>query len=185
MSSAIGYSLFDTALGVCGLAWTATGAVAGVVLAEPGEAAARERMRRRWPAAVESDPPSRVQSAIEGVRALIGGANPDLAHIDLDFGDAPELHLRIYEVVRRIPPGRTMTYGEVARAVGAPHAAQAVGQAMGRNPCPVIMPCHRVLAADGRTGGFSAPGGVATKLKLLEIEGATGVESLPLFACRT
>ncbi|WP_374575660.1 methylated-DNA--[protein]-cysteine S-methyltransferase [Phenylobacterium sp.] len=180
MSKAVGYALFPTALGLLGLAWSES-AIVGVQLPEADEAAARARLARRHPQAREAAPPAWVEAAIEGVRRLMAGEKLDLLETPLDYGAAPELHRRIYEVVRAIPPGRTMTYGEVARAVGEPHAAQAVGQAMGKNPCPVIMPCHRVLGADGKMGGFSAPGGVATKRRLLEIEGATSIEALPLF----
>ncbi|MFN3523180.1 MAG: methylated-DNA--[protein]-cysteine S-methyltransferase [Phenylobacterium sp.] len=183
MSAAVGYSLFPTELGLVGIAWSEA-AIVGVQLPEASEAAARARLARRHPAAQESEPPPSVREAIEGVRRLMAGEKPKLQDIELDYGAAPELHRRIYAVVRAIPPGRTMTYGEIARAVGEPHAAQAVGQAMGRNPCPILMPCHRVLGADGRIGGFSAPGGVSTKRRLLEMEGATSVEALPLFAAK-
>ena len=180
MSTAVGFCLFSTALGPCGLAWS-DAAIVGAQLPEPSQAAARARLARRHPRAVEAEPPAFVRAAIEGVRRLLDGEKVDLEGLALDFGEAPELHRRIYAVVRAIPPGRTMTYGEVARAIAQPQAAQAVGQAMGRNPIPILMPCHRVLGADGRMGGFSAPGGTATKLKLLEIEGATSVDALPLF----
>ena len=183
MSTAIGYVLFPTALGPIGIAWSAS-AIVGVQLPEASEAAIRARLARRHPGAVQAEPPAEVRAAISGVTRLIGGEKPDLLEVALDYGPAPDLHRRIYEVVRAIPPGRTLTYGEVARAVGHPHAAQAVGQAMGKNPCPIIMPCHRVLGADGKMGGFSAPGGTATKLKLLEIEGATSIDALPLFGGR-
>lgn len=183
MSSAIGYALFPTALGVCGLAWRGS-AIVGVQLPEADEAASRARLAKRHPDAAELSPPAPVDQAMIGVARLLAGEKIDLRAVALDFGAAPDLHRRIYEVVRAIPVGGTLTYGQVARAVGAPQAAQAVGQAMGRNPCPIIMPCHRVLGADGRIGGFSAPGGAATKQRLLEIEGATSVEALPLFAGR-
>lgn len=183
MSTAVGYALFPSALGPIGIAWSAT-AVVGVQLPEPTRTAARARLARRHPEAVEAEPPPHVRAAIEGVGRLLAGEKVDLLDVVLDYGAAPDLHRRIYEVVRGIPPGGTLTYGEIARAVGQPHAAQAVGQAMGRNPCPIIMPCHRVLGADGKMGGFTAPGGTATKLKLLEIEGATSVDALPLFGGR-
>jgi methylated-DNA-[protein]-cysteine S-methyltransferase len=105
--------------------------------------------------------------------ALLDGDRRDLIDIPLDFDDSvPEFHRRVYEVARTIGPGRTLSYGEIAARVGEPDAARAVGQALGRNPIPIIVPCHRVLAANGGTGGFSAPGGTATKLQLLAIEGA-------------
>ena len=102
--------------------------------------------------------------------------------IPLDFGHAPEFHQRAYAVARTIPPGQTMTYGEIARRLDAPQESREVGQAMGRNPIAIIMPCHRVLGADGKMGGFSATGGVAIKRRILEIEGAAAVGAGPLFA---
>jgi methylated-DNA-[protein]-cysteine S-methyltransferase len=180
MRQAVGYALFETALGACALAWSEA-AIVGVRWPDANPATSRARLAQAYPGAVEAEPPAFVQAAMEAVARLLTGEKVEMADTPLDFGDAPDLHLRIYEVVRRIPPGKTLTYGEVARAIGEPHAAQAVGQAMGRNPCPIIMPCHRVLGADGKIGGFSAPGGAATKRRLLDIEGATSVEQLPLF----
>jgi methylated-DNA-[protein]-cysteine S-methyltransferase len=181
MSTAVGYALFPTALGACGIAWSEA-AIVGVRLPESDEARSRARLADRHPQACEAQPPAFVRDAMARVVRLLAGEKLDLADVTLDFGDAPDLHRRIYEVVRAIPAGKTLTYGEVARAVGQPHAAQAVGQAMGRNPCPILMPCHRVLGADGKIGGFSAPGGARTKQRLLEIEGATSVDQLPLFS---
>jgi len=119
--------------------------------------------------------PTEIAEAVARIQALLAGdrsERSDLSGIDLDLSRAPPFHQRVYEVVRRIPRGATMTYGEVATLVGEPGAARAVGQAMGKNPCPIVVPCHRVLAASGRMGGFSAPGGASTKSKMLVIEGA-------------
>lgn len=169
--SSLGYTVFDTAIGPCGIAWS-DGGIVGVQLPEIPPAETRARLARRFPAAQEIPPPEPVRHAIDGVRALLDGEPADLTGVKLDFAAVPQDYLRIYEVARAIPPGKTLTYGEVAAKLGAPGAARLVGQAMGANPCPIIMPCHRVLAAGGDTGGFSAPGGVATKLQLLTIEGA-------------
>ena len=108
--------------------------------------------------------------------ALLGGARPDLTSVPLDLSGVPEFHRRAYEVARTIPPGRTLTYGDIAHRLGQPGSAQAVGQAMGHNPFPIIVPCHRVLAAGGKDGGFSARGGVGTKRRMLVIEGALADE---------
>src|SRR5205085_7876123 len=116
------------------------------------------------------------------VLALLAGEAVDLSDVPLDFGAAPELHCRAYAVARTIPPGQTMTYGEIAKRLGVPNESREVGQAMGRNPIAIIMPCHRVLGADGKMGGFSANGGIATKRRILEIEGAAAVSAGPLFA---
>jgi methylated-DNA-[protein]-cysteine S-methyltransferase len=112
-----------------------------------------------------------VQQAIDQIVALLRGEPSDLEGITLDMDDVPPFRRRVYEVVRSIPPGETMSYGEVAEEVGSPGAARAVGQALGRNPFAIVVPCHRVLAAGGKAGGFSANGGVSTKLRMLAIEG--------------
>ena len=168
----VGVALFDTALGRCGIAWTETG-IAGIQLPEP-VGAERARLLQRFPDAVESLPPPAVQLAAAGVAALLRGESPDLDSIVLDMSAVAEFDRCVLEATRGIPRGTTRTYGEVAVRIGDPGAARAVGQALGRNPFPVIVPCHRVLAAAGRPGGFSANGGVATKLRMLAIEGAPG-----------
>jgi methylated-DNA-[protein]-cysteine S-methyltransferase len=170
--TALGVALFDTALGRCGVAWGERGLV-GVQLPEPA-GAERARLLRRFPDAVETTPPPGVQRAAAGIASLLRGESPDLDSIALDMGLVAEFDRCVFEATRRIPRGTTRTYGEIASQIGDPGAARAVGQALGRNPFPVIIPCHRVLAAAGRPGGFSAHGGVATKLRMLAIEGAPG-----------
>jgi methylated-DNA-[protein]-cysteine S-methyltransferase len=117
-----------------------------------------------------------VRAAVDGIVALLDGEHRDLAEIELDLAAVPEFHRRAYEIARTIPPGKTLTYGDIAHRLGMPGSAQAVGQAMGHNPFPIVVPCHRVLAAGGRDGGFSARGGVATKRRMLVIEGALADE---------
>jgi methylated-DNA-[protein]-cysteine S-methyltransferase len=170
--TALGVALFDTALGRCGVAWGERGLV-GVQLPEPA-GAERARLLRRFPDAVETTPPPGVQRAAAGIASLLRGESPDLDSISLDMSLVAEFDRSVFEATRRIPRGATRTYGEIAAQIGDPGAARAVGQALGRNPFPVIIPCHRVLAAAGRPGGFSAHGGVATKLRMLAIEGAPG-----------
>jgi methylated-DNA-[protein]-cysteine S-methyltransferase len=170
--STLGVALFDTALGRCGIAWGERGIV-GVQLPEPA-GAERARLLRRFPDAIEAVPPPGVQQAIDRIAALLRGDSPDLDAINLDMSGVPEFDRCVLQATRRIPRGTTRTYGEIAAEIGDPGAARAVGQALGRNPFPVIVPCHRVLAAAGRPGGFSAHGGVATKLRMLAIEGAPG-----------
>jgi methylated-DNA-[protein]-cysteine S-methyltransferase len=181
--STLGFTLFDSPIGTCGLAWSGRG-IAGLQLPENTADATRKRVQRRWPGAVEGEPPSGVGRAIERVLQLLKGEAADLADIPLDLESAPEFHRKVYEVARTIPPGRTMTYGEIARRLGVPHESREVGQALGRNPVAIIVPCHRVLGADGKMGGFSATGGVSTKRRMLEIEGAPEVGAGPLFAAR-
>ena len=168
MSSA-GFSVFETAIGPCGVAWTERG-VTHVQLPEATPAALRARLRRLQPAAVEADPPPAVQATIAGIVALLEGERVDLTDAVLDLDGVPEFDQAVYAIGRTIPAGETLTYGEIASRLGEPGAAQAVGQALGRNPCPIVVPCHRVLAAGGKLGGFSARGGVRTKLQLLAIE---------------
>jgi methylated-DNA-[protein]-cysteine S-methyltransferase len=167
--TAYGFTLFDTAIGWCGVAWTDRG-LAGVQLPEASEADTRERMLRRFPAAAETAPPAEVQRAIDRIVALLHGERNDLSAIALDMEEVAPFHRRVYEVARTIPPGKTLAYGEVAARLGAAGAARAVGQALGRNPFPIVVPCHRVLAAGGKIGGFSAHGGTATKRRMLAIE---------------
>ncbi|MGH6727078.1 MAG: methylated-DNA--[protein]-cysteine S-methyltransferase [Pseudolabrys sp.] len=176
--------MFETAIGGCGIVWSARG-VAGVQLPERDREATRARVLRRFPAAREAVPPPAVQETIDGVAALLRGEPRDLGGIVIDDADVPEFNRRVFAIVRKVPPGVTITYGQIAEQLGDKALARAVGQAMGENPTPIIMPCHRVLAAGGKTGGFSASGGVVTKLRLLTIEGAqpggpTLFEHLPL-----
>lgn len=176
-----GFTAFDTAIGACALVW-GDGGIVGAFLPERDEAALRARVARRFPDAAESPPPAEVAEAVAGVVSLLGGEKRDLRDIALDMAAVPPFHRRVYAVARAIPPGETLTYGEIATRMGEPReAARAVGEAMGRNPFPIIMPCHRVLAANGKPGGFSAPGGVETKLKMLQIEGAKVGETPTLF----
>jgi methylated-DNA-[protein]-cysteine S-methyltransferase len=172
-----GFTLFDTAIGRCGIAWGPKGVV-GVQLPEGSEDEARARLLRRCPNAREAAPPAAVQRAIDGIVALLRGEPQDLSDVDLDMRGVAPFARGVYEVARAIPPGATLTYGDVAVKLGEPGAARAVGRALGENPMPILVPCHRVLAAGGKPGGFSARGGVATKLRLLSIEGAQ--RSLPL-----
>lgn len=171
MPAATHIALFDTAMGLCGIAWGEAG-VRGLHLPGADRARTLASLRRRHPGAAESVPTPVVQAAIDAVVALLNGAPADLSGITLDMDGVPEFHRRVYQLARTIPPGRTLSYGEVAQRLGEPHAARAVGQALGANRYAIIVPCHRVLAAGGRSGGFSAPGGVGTKRRLLEIEQA-------------
>jgi methylated-DNA-[protein]-cysteine S-methyltransferase len=165
------FALFDTAIGRCGIAWAESGIVA-VQLPQPDEAQTLIRMRQRHPAIEEAQPPSDVQAAIDGIVTLLAGTPSDLADVALDLGAVPDFNRKVYSIARTIPPGRTLTYGDIAKQLGGVQLSRDVGQALGQNPCPIVVPCHRVLAAGDRPGGFSANGGVVTKLKLLAIEGA-------------
>jgi methylated-DNA-[protein]-cysteine S-methyltransferase len=180
LTHAAGVAFFETALGVCGVAWNSCG-LCGLQLPEARAATTRKRLRVRFPDARETAPPTAVQRAIDAVTALLAGGIADLAFVTLDLEDVPGFDRRVYEVARSVPPGQTTTYGAIAARLGEPGAARAVGQALGRNPFPIVVPCHRVLASGGQPGGFSAAGGVATKLKLLAIEGAEIARQRNLF----
>lgn len=176
-----GWALFSTAVGSCGIAW-GPGGILGLCLPEGDEAATRQHVQRRHPGAAEATAPPHVQDVIAKVVALLAGEKVDLAASALDMTAVPAFNRRVYEVALAIPPGETLTYGEVARQVGTVAASRAVGRALGQNPWPIIVPCHRVLAASGRTGGFSAPGGVDTKLRILSIEARHATGSPGLFS---
>jgi methylated-DNA-[protein]-cysteine S-methyltransferase len=176
-----GHALFDTAIGVCGIAWGPGGIVA-VQLPESDAARTRTRLLKGLPESPEEPvPPAEVQAAIEGIRALLNGETRDLREIALNMDRLTPFQRDVYAFARGIPPGQTLTYGDVARALGDPGLARAVGQALGHNPFAPIVPCHRVLAAGARSGGFSAGGGVATKLRMLQIERARFGDAPGLF----
>lgn len=168
---ALGFCLFATPLGSCAAAWGER-ALVGVQLPEADEGAARRRMQRAFPGTHETAPPASVQAAIARIRGLLEGTPDPLRDLELDMTGVSPFHQRVYEVTRAIAPGRTLTYGEVAERIGELGAARAVGQALGHNPFAPVVPCHRVLAAGNAGGGFSAEGGVATKLRMLQIEKA-------------
>jgi methylated-DNA-[protein]-cysteine S-methyltransferase len=165
------FALFDTPIGHCGLVWGERGLI-GASLPESSAGATRARIRRRYAQAREAAPPADVQLVIARIVRLLNGEADDLMDIVLDMSAVPGFNRRVYDIARHIGPGTTRTYGEIAVQLGEPHAAREVGQALGANPFPIIVPCHRVLAAGGKAGGFSASGGTRTKLRLLEIERA-------------
>ena len=172
------YALFETAIGWAGVAWADKGLV-GVHLPEPQAETARRSFLRRHPGAVEAAPTPQIDHAIAGIRALLTGEANPLLDIPIDIDRVPEFNARVYAVTRAIPPGETMTYGEIAVWLGDRLLARDVGAALGRNPWPIIVPCHRVTAAGGKLGGFSARGGVNTKVRLLAIEGARVLQPQP------
>jgi methylated-DNA-[protein]-cysteine S-methyltransferase len=167
----VAYVLFKTPVGRCALAWNATGLVA-VQLPERTVAATRARLRRRFPGARDASPPRHVRQAVAAIERLLSGGPDTLADIALDLSRCSPFHRRVYKIARTIPAGTTWTYGALAARAGSPGAARAVGQAMARNPFPLVVPCHRVTGAQGWAGGFSAHGGIGTKSRLLRIEGA-------------
>jgi methylated-DNA-[protein]-cysteine S-methyltransferase len=175
-----GCALFDTPIGRCGIAWGDLG-VTAIELPARDDRATCARLLRGCPQARVSEPPPEVREAIEGIRAVLSGEPRDLACVSLDMRQVAEFERRVYELARNIPPGTTRTYGDLARQLGDRGLAREVGQALGKNPFPIVVPCHRVVAANGGAGGFSAPGGRQTKLRLLALERTSPNGSLPLF----
>lgn len=166
-----GFAIFDTAIDPCGIVWGDHGIV-GVQLPEATEARTRNRLQKRFRNACEASPPPKIAAVIENIVSLLDGAKTDFSSTPIDIKTLPEFNRRVYEVTSSIPSGATMTYGEIAAKLGEePQVARDVGQALGENPVPLIIPCHRVLAANGKPGGYSGSGGVKTKLRLLTIEG--------------
>lgn len=184
------FALFDTAIGACGIVWGEDGIV-GMQLPEARADQARARLTKRYPGAAETTPTAEIERVIGEVRALLTGEARDLAHIALDMSQVPEFEKQVYAIARAVPPGRTITYGEIAAKLGDKALSRDVGAALGRNPFPIVVPCHRVLGAGGKTGGFSARGGVDTKMRMLQIEGAKTTDepllfdALPVSAKRT
>jgi O-6-methylguanine DNA methyltransferase len=167
----LAYCTFDTPMGACGIGWASDGSVTHFQLPESTAQRTASRMARMTAATSPSVPPAAVARVIDRVRAHLAGDAQEFESVRLELNGVSEFERQVYRVTRTIPSGQTMTYGDIARAVDHPGAARAVGQALGRNPIALIIPCHRVLAAGGKSGGFSAPGGRSTKAKLLALEG--------------
>ena len=165
------FALFETKIGLCAIAWGPRG-INSVQLPMGGESGIRSRIRQRHGDISEQEPTGEVKQAIDRIVRLLAGEPDDLTDIPLDLDGVPEFNRGVYEIARTIPPGKTLTYGDIAKRLGGVELSREVGQALGRNPCPIVVPCHRVLAAGNKPGGFSANGGVVTKLKMLAIEGA-------------
>jgi methylated-DNA-[protein]-cysteine S-methyltransferase len=174
------FAIFETAIGACGIVWGSRG-INGVQLPMGNEDKTRSRIAQRYGDLAEAEPPAEVERAIEGIVELLAGKPNDLKDVVLDLDGVPEFHRGVYDIARDIPPGKTLTYGDIAKRLGGVELSRDVGQALGRNPCPIVVPCHRVLAAGGKPGGFSANGGVVTKLKMLAIEGAVVNHTPSLF----
>jgi methylated-DNA-[protein]-cysteine S-methyltransferase len=164
------FALFPTPLGDCGIAWRDEMVVA-TRLPEESSADTGGRLAART-GATKGEPPRAIRRAIASMAALLEGERTDLTFIVCDFSRIDPFATKVYAATRAIPAGETLTYGAIALQIGDKQLAQKVGQALGRNPFPIIVPCHRVIGANGRLTGFSANGGVKTKLRMLEIEGA-------------
>ena len=165
------YHVFETAAGFCAIAWGERG-IARFHLPTSTAAATERSLLRRLIDAEPGTPPADVIAVVEAAKRYFAGEKVDFSNVSLDLDDQGEFFKQIYAAARRLGWGQTTTYGALAKELGAgPEAARDVGQAMARNPVPLIIPCHRVLAAGGKLGGFSAPGGATTKQRMLEMEG--------------
>ena len=165
------YQVFETAMGFCAIAWGDAG-VARFQLPTKNAEGAERLMRRRAYGAEPGAPPERVAAVVEAAKRYFAGGETDFSQVELDLAGADAFFAQIYGALRQVGWGRTTTYGALAKEVGAGRErARDVGEAMARNPAPLIIPCHRVLAAGGKIGGFSAPGGSKTKARMLELEG--------------
>ena len=147
------FAIFDTAIGRCGIAWGQRG-INAVQLPMGPEDKTRARIRQRYADIVEAPPPAEVRHAIDGIVELLEGKPNDLSDVVLDLDGVPEFHRGVYDIARTIPPGKTMTYGDIARRLGGVELSRDVGQALGRNPCPVVVPCHRALGKSGALTGY-------------------------------
>lgn len=166
------FTLIETALGVVAVAWRGD-RIVRIRLPQPSAAATEEAIFRDLPDAIRAPAEGQVKSLVERLQKHMSGEPQLFDDVELDLSSAPPFHRLVYEHTRAVRPGRTVTYGELAEMVGSPGAARAVGQAMARNRFLIVIPCHRVVAASRRPGGFSASGGVLTKARLLEIEGVS------------
>ena len=176
-----GYALVPTAIGTCAVAWRGD-AVTAVALPEADERRTERHVRRVAGGEVaRAVPPPRIAAVIDRMVRLLDGEPEDLSDVEVAVAHRSPFEQRVHDVVRSIPPGSTLTYGEVAERAGEPGGARAVGRAMGDNPVPIIVPCHRVVGVGDRPVGFSAPGGVATKQRILRIEGARAGGAPTLF----
>lgn len=165
------YLIFETACGFCGVAWNDVGITRFQLPASTAAATGRSLLRRR-PGAEPGTPPPKVAELVAAVQRYFEGKPMDFSGVEIDFTGQDPFARQIYAALRRVGWGRTTTYGTLAKEPGAgPEVARDVGQAMANNPVPLIVPCHRVLAARGKIGGFSAPGGSTAKLRMLRLEG--------------
>ena len=171
------HHLFDTAIGECGVAWNARGLV-GVQLPEKDRGRTELRLAVKCHSTHAADVPPWVQSVISDIQRYLAGQPVDFSAVTVDLGGIDDFRQKLYAALRGIGPGRTVTYGELAKQLGLTgwEGARDVGEAMGKNPMPIVIPCHRVLAAGGKPGGFSAYGGTTTKQKLLALEGVNLVK---------
>ena len=173
------YLIFETAAGFCGIAWNEVG-ITSLRLPTRSAEAAERALLRRTPGAKAGTPTPPVAQAVAAVQRYFEGEATDFSGVELDLGDQEPFFRQVYAAARRVGWGSTTTYGALTKALGAgPEAARDVGQAMAKNPVPLIIPCHRVLAAGGKIGGFSAPGGSATKIRMLALEGVQVEQPLP------
>lgn len=165
------HHLFETVAGFAAIGWNGNGVTAFRLPADNAQEA-EQALLRHAPRSVPAAPPEAIEAVIRDACRYFAGEQADFAQVPVDLGPQPPFFERVYAAVRRLGWGETATYGAIAKSLDAgPERARAVGQAMAANPLPLIIPCHRVTAANGRIGGFSAPGGALSKARMLAIEG--------------
>ncbi len=175
-----GISIFETVIGFCGIAWR-DAKIIGVEIGSHEEKEIRHRLDERLADAQVIPPPDYVRAAIAQIKMLLDGGTPDFSRLPLALDSLPDLNRQVYAIICELNVGETTTYGAIARRIGDVSLSQAVGYALGKNPFPIIVPCHRVLGSHGKVGGFSAAGGIETKLRLLNIERARTTGEPDLF----
>jgi methylated-DNA-[protein]-cysteine S-methyltransferase len=164
------YCVFETDFGACGIAWSENG-LTRLQLPEADRATTEARLCRRLAHAQAAAPPPAIAHARSLLQRYFAGERIDFGTLAVDLEGVAPFYRRIYGVAREVGWGATATYGDIAQAIGSPGAARGVGQAMGRNPVAVVIPCHRILASGNKIGGFSAFGGAVAKTRLLALEG--------------
>jgi methylated-DNA-[protein]-cysteine S-methyltransferase len=172
------YCLFDTAIGACGIAWSERG-LTRLQLPEFDRGATEERLRGSTARSSQTTP-AEIARLVANIQGYMTGRSVDFAAVTIDLTDVGPFQRKVYEAARSIPWGQTVSYGELARQTGSHGAGRAVGQALSRNPVPIIVPCHRILAKGNRIGGFSAHGGTFAKERLLALEGVRIADGTPL-----
>ena len=171
------FTIFDTPLGCMAIAWTDKG-ISRLVLSEETEAKTIAQLKKHVPDAIQAEPTTIVQRTIKLIQMHLEGTRQDFRGIPLDLSQCQEFSRRVYEAAREVLAGQVATYGDIARVIGSPTAARAVGRALGANPVSIIVPCHRIIGKSGNMTGFSAYGGCNTKIRLLSIERALSSDKI-------
>lgn len=175
-----GYTIFSALIGYCGIAWNED-SIIGTALPGASPKQTAKQLKKRF-GAQPGEPPVFARDAMDGIRSLFNGERTDLSKIRCEFTGLSSFAEKILIEARKIPAGETRTYGDLAETIGDKKLARQVGKVLGQNPLPIIVPCHRIIGANGKLIGFSAPGGIKTKLQMLDIERSLGQREPSLFS---